>query len=153
MIIILVYFKDQSSRMLIYVWGELYFFKGSYSIRITQWSSLVYIHRKRLFKEINMLLQERSTFKDTVWWTDREKIVSWPKQRTNFYLTFRPICRKHRRTGLIFTCQVRRSGIFWYVCMHNIGLKQHGFSEHREIMNIHLMQYRYLVVIYMCGKM
>ena len=24
------------------------------------------IHRKRLFKEINMLLQERSTFKDTV---------------------------------------------------------------------------------------
>jgi len=26
-----------------------------------------------------MLLQERSTVKDTVWWTDKEKIVSWPK--------------------------------------------------------------------------
>ena len=64
--------------MRIYVWDELYFFKGSYSIRIMQWSRKV-IHRKRLFKEINMLLQERSTFKDTVWWTDKEKIVSWPK--------------------------------------------------------------------------
>jgi hypothetical protein len=28
-----------SSRMPIYVWDELYFFKGSYPIRITQWSS------------------------------------------------------------------------------------------------------------------
>jgi hypothetical protein len=64
--------------MPIYVWGELYFFKGSYSIRITQWSSLV-IHRKRLFKEINTILQERSTFKYTVWQTDKEKIVYWPK--------------------------------------------------------------------------
>ena len=36
MIIALVYFKDRSSRMQIYVWDELYFFKGSYSIRITQ---------------------------------------------------------------------------------------------------------------------
>jgi len=71
----MVYFKDRSSQMIIYVWGELYFFKGSYSIRITQWSSLV-IHRKCLFKEINMLLQERSTFKDTVCRTDKEKIVS-----------------------------------------------------------------------------
>ena len=58
-------FKDRSSRMPIYVWDGLYFFKGSYSIRITQWSKSV-IHRKRLFKEINMLLQERSTFTDTV---------------------------------------------------------------------------------------
>jgi hypothetical protein len=41
-----------------YVWDELYFFKGSYSIRIMQWSREV-IHRKCLFKEINMLLQER----------------------------------------------------------------------------------------------
>ena len=61
----LVYFKDRSSRMPIYVWDELYFFKGSYLIRITQWSREV-IHRKRLFKEINMILQERSTFKYTV---------------------------------------------------------------------------------------
>ena len=38
MIIVLVYFKDRSSRMPIYVWDELYFFKGSFSIRITQWS-------------------------------------------------------------------------------------------------------------------
>jgi hypothetical protein len=52
-------------RSTMYVWDELYFFKGSYSIRITQWSRKV-IDRKRLFKEINMLLQERSTFKDTV---------------------------------------------------------------------------------------
>ena len=50
--------------MPIYVWDALYFFKGSYSIRITQWSRKV-IYRKGLFKEINMLLQERSTFKDT----------------------------------------------------------------------------------------
>jgi hypothetical protein len=65
--------------MAIYVWDKLYFFKGSYSIKITQWSMQV-IHRKRLFKEINMILQEeRSTFKDTVWRTDKEKIVSWPK--------------------------------------------------------------------------
>jgi hypothetical protein len=75
MIIVLVFLKDRSRRMLIYVWDELYFFKGSYSIRITQWSREV-IHRKPLFKEINMLLQERSTFKDTVWRTDKEKIVS-----------------------------------------------------------------------------
>ena len=66
-----------------------------------QWSREV-IHRKRLFKEINMLLPERSTSKDTVWRTDKDKIVSWPKYRTNFYRTFGPICRKHRRTGLIF---------------------------------------------------
>jgi hypothetical protein len=80
MIIVLVYIKYRSSRMPIYVWDELYFFKGSYSIRITQWSRKV-IQRKRLFKEINMLLQERSTliFKDTVWRTDKEKIVCWPK--------------------------------------------------------------------------
>ena len=67
MIIVLVYIKYRSSRMPIYVWDELYFFKGSYSIRITQWSRKV-IQRKRLFKEINMLLQERSTLisKDTV---------------------------------------------------------------------------------------
>jgi hypothetical protein len=32
MIIVLVYFKDRSSRMPIYVWDELYFFKGSYLI-------------------------------------------------------------------------------------------------------------------------
>jgi hypothetical protein len=64
--------------MPIYVWDELYFFKGSYSIRITQLSREV-IHRKHLFKEINMLLQERLTFKNTVWRTDKEKIVSWPK--------------------------------------------------------------------------
>jgi hypothetical protein len=70
MIIVLVYFKDRSSRMPIYVWDELYFFKGSYSIRITQWSREV-IHRKRLFKEINMLLQERLTFKDSL--TDRQR--------------------------------------------------------------------------------
>ena len=58
--------------MLIYVWDELlYFFKGSYLIRITQWSREV-LHRKRLFKEINKLLQERSTFKDTVWQMDKE---------------------------------------------------------------------------------
>ena len=38
MIIVLVYFKDRSSRMLIYVWDKLYFFKGSYAIRIMQWS-------------------------------------------------------------------------------------------------------------------
>ena len=63
MIIVLVYFKDRSSRMPIYVWDELYFFKGSYLI--SQWSRQV-IHRKHLFKEINMLLQERSTFKDNV---------------------------------------------------------------------------------------
>ena len=63
--IILDYFKDRSSRMPIYVWDELYFFKGSYSIRITQLSREV-IHRKHLFKEINMLLQERLTFKNTV---------------------------------------------------------------------------------------
>ena len=44
-----------------YVWDELYFFKGSYSIRITQWSWKV-IDRKRLFKEISMLLQERLTY-------------------------------------------------------------------------------------------
>jgi len=61
-----------------YVRDELYFFNGRYSIRITQWSR-ERIHRKRLFKEINMLLQERSTFKDTVWRSDKEKIVSWPK--------------------------------------------------------------------------
>ena len=71
MIIVLVYFKDRSSRMPIYVWDELYFFKGSYSIRIMQWSRQV-IHRKCLFKEINMLLQERSTFKDTVCRTEVE---------------------------------------------------------------------------------
>ena len=66
MIIVLVYiFKDRSSRMPIYVWDGLYLFKGSYSIRIMQWSRQV-IHRKRFFKEINMLLQEISTFKDTV---------------------------------------------------------------------------------------
>ena len=65
MIIVLVYFKDRSSPMPIYVWDKLYFFKGSYSIRITQWSREV-IHRKLFFKEINMLLQERSTFKDAV---------------------------------------------------------------------------------------
>ena len=65
MIIVLVYFKDRSSRMLIYVWDELYFFKGSYSIRITQLSRQA-IHRKCLFKEINILLQERSTFENTV---------------------------------------------------------------------------------------
>jgi hypothetical protein len=41
------YFKDRSSRMPIYVWDELYIFKGSYSIRITQGSSEV-IHRKCL---------------------------------------------------------------------------------------------------------
>jgi hypothetical protein len=64
--------------MPIYAWDELYFFKGSYSIRIMQWSREV-IHRKHLFKEINILLQERSTFKDIVWQTDKEKIVSWPK--------------------------------------------------------------------------
>jgi len=30
------------------------------------------IHRKRLFKEINLILQEeRSSFKDTVWRTDK----------------------------------------------------------------------------------
>jgi len=28
MIIVLVYFKDRSSRMLIYFWDELYFFLG-----------------------------------------------------------------------------------------------------------------------------
>jgi hypothetical protein len=67
LIIVLVYFKDRSSRMPIYVWDELYFFKGSYSIRITQWSRKV-IHRKHLFKEINMLLQERH------WWTNKEKM-------------------------------------------------------------------------------
>jgi hypothetical protein len=77
MIIALVYSKDRSSRMPIYVWDELYFFKGSYSIRIMQWSREV-IHRKCLFKEINMLLQERSTFKDTCL-TDR--------QRENCFLT------------------------------------------------------------------
>jgi hypothetical protein len=38
MIIVLVYFKDRSSRMPIYDWDELYFLKWSYSIRITQWS-------------------------------------------------------------------------------------------------------------------
>jgi hypothetical protein len=65
MIIVLVYFEDRSSRMPIYVWEELYFFKGSYSIRIMQWSREV-IHSKRLFKEINNILQERSTFKDSV---------------------------------------------------------------------------------------
>ena len=62
--------------MPIYAWDELYFFKGSYLI--SQWSRQV-IHRKRLFKEINMLLQERSTFKDNVWRPDKDKIVSWPK--------------------------------------------------------------------------
>jgi hypothetical protein len=51
--------------MPIYAWDELYFFKGSYSIRIMQWSREV-IHRKHLLKEINILLQERSTFKDIV---------------------------------------------------------------------------------------
>ena len=52
--------------MSIYVWDELYFFKGSYLIRIAQWSMQI-IHRKCLFKEINMILQEeRLTFKDTV---------------------------------------------------------------------------------------
>jgi hypothetical protein len=64
--------------MPIYVWDGLYLFKGSYSIRIMQWSRQV-IHRKRFFKEINMLLQEISTFKDTVWRTDEKKFVSWPK--------------------------------------------------------------------------
>jgi hypothetical protein len=53
-IIVLVYFKDRSSRMPIYVWDELYFFKGCYSIRITQWSREV-IHRKPLFKEMSDL--------------------------------------------------------------------------------------------------
>jgi hypothetical protein len=48
-------------RPTMYVWDKLYFFKGSYSIRITQWSWKV-IDRKRLFKEINMLLQERLTY-------------------------------------------------------------------------------------------
>ena len=78
MIIVLVYFKDWSNRMPIYIWDKLYFFKGSYSIRTMQWSRKV-IHRKRLFKEINMLLQERSTFKNTDWRIDKEKIVSWLK--------------------------------------------------------------------------
>ena len=63
MIIVLVYFKDRSNQTPIYGWDELYFLKGSYWIGKTQWSMEV-IHRKRLFKEINMLLQERSTFKD-----------------------------------------------------------------------------------------
>jgi hypothetical protein len=122
MIIVLVYIKYRSSWMPIYVWDELYFFKGSYWIRIMQWSRKV-IQRKLLFKEINMLLQERSTliFKDTVWRTDKEKIVCWPKKRANFNRTFGPICRKHRRTGLIFTCQVRRSAIFRYVCLSEIS--------------------------------
>jgi hypothetical protein len=106
----LVYFKDRSSRMPIYVWDELYFFKGSYSIRIMQWSREV-IHRKCLFKEINMLLQERSTFKDAVWRTDKEKKNFWPKYRADFYRTFGPICRKHHRIGLIFTCQVQHISI------------------------------------------
>ena len=39
MINVLVYFKDRSSRLPIYVWDELYFLKGSYSIRITQWTN------------------------------------------------------------------------------------------------------------------
>ena len=94
MIIVLVYFKDRSSRMPIYVWDELYFFKGSYSIRITQWSRQV-IHRKRLFKEINMLLQERSTFKDSL--TDR--------QRENCFLT--EVESKFLPDFRIFICQVR----------------------------------------------
>ena len=67
MIIVLVYFKDWSSRMPIYVWDELYFFKGSYLSMITPCMMVKgIIHRKCLFKEINMLLQERLTFKDTV---------------------------------------------------------------------------------------
>jgi hypothetical protein len=61
--------------MQIYVWEELYFFKGSYSIRIMQWSREI-IHRKCLFKEINMILQERSTFKDTFSDRSREQIFT-----------------------------------------------------------------------------
>ena len=45
MIIVLVYFKDRSTRL---------------GLRNGQ------VHRKRLFKEINMLLQERSTLQDAV---------------------------------------------------------------------------------------
>jgi hypothetical protein len=62
--------------MPIYAWDELYFFKGSYSIRIMQWSREV-IHSKCLLKEINMLLQEISTFEDTL----------MDQQRENCFLT------------------------------------------------------------------
>ena len=61
----MVHFKDRSSRRPIYVYDKLYFLKGSYTIRITQWSRQI-IHRKRLFKELNMLLQERLTFLKTM---------------------------------------------------------------------------------------
>ena len=112
MIIVLVYFKDRSSRMPIYVWDELYFFKGSYSIRIMQWSRKV-IHRKRLFKEINMLLQERLTFKDTVWRTDKEKIVSWPSREQIFTRLSDRYAENIVRLTLFFPV---RSDIFRYVC-------------------------------------
>jgi hypothetical protein len=50
MIIALFYIKYRSSWMPIYVWDELYFFKGSYWIRIMQWSRKV-IQRKLLFSK------------------------------------------------------------------------------------------------------
>ena len=50
MIIVLVYFEDRSSRMPIYVWDELYFFKGSYSIRIMQWSRELFTENAYLKK-------------------------------------------------------------------------------------------------------
>jgi hypothetical protein len=50
MIIVLVYSKNRSSRMPMYVWDELYFFKGSYSIRITQWSSKLFTENAYLKK-------------------------------------------------------------------------------------------------------
>jgi hypothetical protein len=99
-------------RSTMYVWDELYFFKGSYSIRITQWSRKV-IARKRLFKEINMLLQERLTFKDTVWRTDKEKIVSWPSREQIFTRLSDRYAENIVRLTLFFPV---RSDIFRYVC-------------------------------------
>ena len=124
MIIVLVYFRDWSNRMPIYAWGELYFFKESYSIRITQRSSLVYIHRKRLFIEINMLLQERSTF---IFFPDR----SWEQIFTGLSNRY---AENIFGNGLIFTCQVRRSGIFRYVC-EQVFIIRSWTTLHHKIMN------------------
>jgi hypothetical protein len=46
--------------------------------------------------------------------TKRKLFPDWSREQI-FYRTFGPICRKHRRTGLIYTCQVLHISI----CLRN----------------------------------